>query len=124
MIEQILISISILAAIALLASVLASDILAPVLALLHEWFNKRFGFPRNVKTGSEGLINQLAVVNSEFEEDEFGILSGKVFLKGELWQAKVKTNEHISLKSGDKVKVTGVKGLMLEIDHIESPVAP
>ena len=39
-----------------------ADGVAGFAALTQEWVQKRFGFPRKVVTGREGLIGRLAVV--------------------------------------------------------------
>jgi membrane-bound serine protease (ClpP class) len=56
-----------------------------------------------VKTGSEGLIGETGAATT----DVFG--KGKVFLHGELWNAK--SDEPIT--QGEQVVVTGVEGLLL-----------
>ena len=58
-----------------------------------------------VKTGKEGLIGETGIAKT----DVFG--SGKIFLHGELWNAK--SDEHI--KGGEKVVVTGVEELILKV---------
>jgi len=58
-----------------------------------------------VKTGKEGLIGETGIAKT----DVFG--SGKIFLHGELWNAK--SDEHI--KEGEKVVVTGVEELILKV---------
>jgi membrane-bound serine protease (ClpP class) len=56
-----------------------------------------------VKTGREGLVGE----SGSAKTDVFG--KGKVFLHGELWNAK--SDE--SIKEGEQVIVTGVEGLLL-----------
>lgn len=56
-----------------------------------------------VKTGREGLVGESGTAKT----DVFG--KGKVFLHGELWNAK--SDE--SIKEGERVIVTGVEGLLL-----------
>jgi membrane-bound serine protease (ClpP class) len=58
-----------------------------------------------VKTGKEGLIGETGIAKTDVFE------SGKIFLHGELWNAK--SDEHI--KGGEKVVVTGVEELILKV---------
>ena len=102
---------------AILAIMLASSIsdgLAPILESAQEWMNKKYGFPRNVKTGKRGMLNKIAVVESKFRNDaETGKPTGKVTLNGELWNAISDTEA--KLAPGDEVTVSGVEGLTLRI---------
>jgi membrane-bound serine protease (ClpP class) len=58
-----------------------------------------------VKTGKEGLIGDIGVARTDI------MMSGKVFLHGELWNAI--SDEEI--KAGEEVVVTGVEGLILKV---------
>jgi membrane-bound serine protease (ClpP class) len=58
-----------------------------------------------VKTGSEGLIGESGIAKT----DVFG--EGKVFLHGELWNAK----SDMLIRQGEQVIVTGIEGLLLMV---------
>ena len=66
------------------------------------------------KTGSSGLVGQEGVVRKSLSPE------GKVFIHGELWQAKANT----PLEIGTKVRVKGVNGLVLMVEPIESDLKP
>jgi membrane-bound serine protease (ClpP class) len=56
-------------------------------------------------SGVEGLINTVGVARSPIR------LTGKVFVHGELWEARSKE----SIAEGDPVRVIGIEGLRLEV---------
>ncbi len=117
--DAIITTVIIIIALIIIASTLAQDIIAPILAIVQEKLNKRFGFPRNVKTGEQGLINQIATVKTVFsKEEETGCLEGRITVRGEQWKARFSSSESPVLKPGDKVRVVGVQGLTLEIEPI------
>ena len=109
-----------IAAILFLAVVLWLSLFSTLaLAPLQEWFCKRFGFPRNVKTGKEGLIGKTATVRTFFDKDlESNFFRGQVFVNGSLWSAVLRMEDKITLKPGDKVKVVGVDSITLEIEPL------
>ena len=89
------------------------------LAPLQEWFYKRFGFPRNVKTGKEGLLGKIAIVRTPFKKDlQSNLYKGKVFANGTLWNAVLKMEDEITLNLGDKVNIRKIDGLTLDIEPI------
>ena len=117
--DAIITTVLVLIALIIIASTLAQDIIAPILAIVQEKLNKRFGFPRNVKTGEQGLINQIAIVITQFSrEEESGFIVGKITVHGEQWKAKFSSSENSVPKPGDKVRVVSVQGLTLEIEPI------
>lgn len=66
------------------------------------------------KTGTGGLVGQEGVVRESLSPE------GKVFIHGELWQAKA----DMTIKIGTKVRVKGVRGLVLTVEPIESDLKP
>jgi len=58
-----------------------------------------------VKTGSEGLLGESGVAQTDVHD------KGKVFLHGELWNAKSEE----PVKQGEHVVVTGIEGLLLAV---------
>jgi membrane-bound serine protease (ClpP class) len=66
------------------------------------------------KTGVCGLVEQEGVVRTPLSPE------GKVFIHGELWQAKA----DMPLKTGTKVRVKGLKGLILTVEPITSDLDP
>ena len=63
-----------------------------------------------VRTGVEGLIGELAEVVAPCEP------RGRVRLRGEIWHARCRANAAV----GDRVTVTGVDGLTLEVVPVGS----
>jgi membrane-bound serine protease (ClpP class) len=66
------------------------------------------------KTGTGGLVGQEGVVREPLSPE------GKIFIHGELWQAK----SDMTIKIGTKVRVKGVRGLVLTVEPIESDLKP
>jgi hypothetical protein len=59
------------------------------------WIQKKLGFPRNIRTGPEALIGELAVVVQPFvHRDDAGNWQGKVRLRNEMWSAKLPNRWH------------------------------
>jgi len=103
-------------AIILVAYALSTDIFAPLLAFIHEKFNEKYGFPRNVKTGKEGLIGKTAIVKTAFIKDpEKELYRGKVSLNAELWNAVISIEEGRTLAANEKVEIVGINGITLKI---------
>jgi len=69
-------------------------------------FRAHFLQPR---TGVSGLIGQIGVVKSAIDPE------GKVFIRGELWNAEAGT----AIPEGAKVRVVNVTNLMLEVEDAE-----
>jgi len=61
------------------------------------------------KTGGTGLIGEIGIVKKEI------LREGKVFVHGELWNAKAGKQ----IPEGISVRVTGVSGLVLEVETVE-----
>ena len=116
-IEILIAAILFLALVLWLARFLTDITLAP----LQEWLYKRYGFPRNVKTGKEGLIGKIAIVRTPFQKDlQSNQYRGKVFFNGTLWNAVLKMEDEISLNLGDKVNIREVDGLTLDIEPLHN----
>jgi membrane-bound serine protease (ClpP class) len=62
-----------------------------------------------VATGSEGMIGEIGVTRTPLGPD------GKVFVRGELWNAVAKT----AIAEGTRVRVAAVKGLHLTVEPAE-----
>lgn len=62
------------------------------------------------KTGTKGLVGEIGVVKKRLD------LEGKVFVHGELWHAKSVS----PIDAGEKVRVTRVENLVLEVESLES----
>ncbi len=63
------------------------------------------------RTGTRGLTNEIGVVKKDLEPE------GKVFVHGELWNARSQR----PLPVGTKVRILGVENLMLEVEPLEAP---
>ncbi len=63
------------------------------------------------RTGTRGLTNEIGVVKKDLEPE------GKVFVHGELWNARSPK----PLPAGTKVRILGVENLVLEVEPLESP---
>jgi len=69
-------------------------------------------------TGSEGLIGKEATVERPFLKGDSGEnYLGKVFVRGELWQASISPNHKLPEK-GEKVRILEVQGLILKVEPI------
>ena len=84
--------------------VLVSGFVVGVAALV---FRAHVNKPR---TGTRGLMNETGVVKKDLEPD------GKVFIHGELWNAR--SSE--PLPAGTKVRIVGVDSLVLEVEPLEA----
>ena len=60
-----------------------------------------------VATGLEGLVTEVGVARSDL------VPTGKVFVHGELWNARSSDEIH----AGESVRVVGVHGMMLEVER-------
>jgi membrane protein implicated in regulation of membrane protease activity len=104
----------------LFLAALSVDVLAWPLGDLFLWTQKKLGFPRNVKTGAEGLIGQRATVIRPFAWDERRkCLLGKVRISGEVWWARISEGQENCIQQGQCVRVEGVDGLVLVIRVVE-----
>ena len=61
------------------------------------------------RTGDAGLIGEVGLVKNTIAPE------GKVFVHGELWRAVAKD----PIPEGEKVRVTGIKGLVLDVEKAE-----
>ena len=117
LIEKLIGAILFLAVVLWLSRFLTDIALVPLL----ERFYKRFGLPRNVKTGKEGLIGKVAIVRTPFQKDlQSNLYRGKVFVNGTLWNAVLKMEDEITLNLGDKVNIRRVGGLTLYIEPLHN----
>lgn len=62
-----------------------------------------------VTTGSEAMIGEIGVARTAVDAD------GKVFVRGELWNATARTN----IAEGSRVRVRGVEGLRVTVEPAE-----
>jgi membrane-bound serine protease (ClpP class) len=62
---------------------------------------------KKVKTGKEGIIGELAEAMTDIDSNK----GGKVFVRGEIWNARSKEK----ITKGDSVYITGIKKLTLEV---------
>jgi membrane-bound serine protease (ClpP class) len=76
-----------------------------VLLVRFAWAAKR----RKTVTGEEGLINSIGVTRTDLEP------RGKVFVHGELWDARAEQN----IPAGNRVKVLKIEGLTLLVERVE-----
>jgi membrane-bound serine protease (ClpP class) len=86
---------------------LAIVVVAMVVEVAEVGFWIRFLRRYRVTTGAEGLIGARAEVIETCEP------SGRVRLRGEIWQARCPAGANV----GERVKVTGVDGLTLEVER-------
>ena len=86
---------------------------------LQDRLNQRYGFPRNVGTGVEGLVRANAVVKTVFRTNDEGLPEGWVLLRGELWCATSPRNQEPALVPGMQVRVVRVRGLTVEVEPLE-----
>lgn len=66
-----------------------------------------------VTTGKAGMIGMTGRANTELAPE------GKVFIRGELWRARAS----IRIAAGESVRVLGVTGLTLEVEHADKDTA-
>jgi membrane-bound serine protease (ClpP class) len=86
---------------------LALVVVAMVVEVAEVGFWIRFLRRYRVTTGAEGLIGETAEVIEACEP------SGRVRLRGEIWHARCATGASV----GERVRVTGVNGLTLEVER-------
>jgi membrane-bound serine protease (ClpP class) len=86
---------------------LAIVVVAMVVEVAEVGFWIRFLRRYRVTTGAEGLIGTRAEVIETCEP------SGRVRLRGEIWHARCPAGASV----GERVKVTGVDGLTLEVER-------
>ncbi len=63
-----------------------------------------------IKTGFEGMIGEKGVADTDIAE------SGKIFIHGEIWNAK--SDEPV--KKGDEVKIAGRNGMVFKVEKIKN----
>lgn len=66
-----------------------------------------------VTTGETGMIGMTGRADTELAPE------GTVFIHGELWRAKAR----IRIAAGESVRVTGIDGLTLEVEHADKDTA-
>jgi membrane-bound serine protease (ClpP class) len=84
---------------------LVAIVVAMVIEIAEVGFWIRFLRRYRVQTGAEGLVGESAEVVEACDP------SGRVRLRGEIWQARCS----FPVAVGERVRVTGVHGLMLEV---------
>jgi membrane-bound serine protease (ClpP class) len=87
---------------------IAAVTLGIVVEVAEVGFWIRFLRRYRVTTGAEGLIGARAEVIEACEP------SGRVRLRGEIWRARCSSRAEV----GDRVMVTGVEGLTLEVEPV------
>jgi membrane-bound serine protease (ClpP class) len=87
---------------------IAAVTLGIVVEVAEVGFWIRFLRRYRVTTGAEGLIGARAEVIEACEP------SGRVRLRGEIWRARCRSRAEV----GDRVMVTGVDGLTLEVEPV------
>jgi membrane-bound serine protease (ClpP class) len=88
---------------------LAAIVVAMVIEIAEVGFWIRFLRRYRVQTGAEGLVGESAEVVEACDP------SGRVRLRGEIWQARCSFPAAV----GEQVRVSGVSGLTLEVDPEE-----
>lgn len=94
-------------------------ILGIVVPVLLIWFQRLFGFPRNVKTGAEALAGKTAEVDRVFAwNDERNCFIGRVKLGSEIWSAACSDEQITKVAVGDEVLVDQFEhGLLLRVER-------
>jgi membrane-bound serine protease (ClpP class) len=90
---------------------IAAVALGIVVEVAEVGFWIRFLRRYRVTTGAEGLIGATAEVIETCEPN------GRVRLRGEIWRARCASRAEV----GERVTVTGVDGLTLEVEPAEQP---
>jgi membrane-bound serine protease (ClpP class) len=90
---------------------IAAVALGIVVEVAEVGFWIRFLRRYRVTTGAEGLIGAAAEVIETCEPN------GRVRLRGEIWRARCASRAEV----GERVTVTGVDGLTLEVEPAEQP---
>jgi membrane-bound serine protease (ClpP class) len=90
---------------------IAAVALGIVVEVAEVGFWIRFLRRYRVTTGAEGLLGATAEVIEKCEPN------GRVRLRGEIWRARCASRAEV----GERVKVTGVDGLTLEVAPAEQP---
>jgi membrane protein implicated in regulation of membrane protease activity len=93
---------------------IAAVTLGIVVEVAEVGFWQRFLRRYRVRTGVEGLIGSRAEVIERCDP------RGRVRLRGEIWHARCSSRAEI----GDRVTVTGVDGLTLEVDPLGNGKGP
>jgi membrane protein implicated in regulation of membrane protease activity len=101
-----------------------ADGVAGLAAMTQEWMEKRFGFPRRVVTGREGLIGRPAVVEEPFERLADGSRLGWVRVQGERWRATLAADAGPAPALRTRVRVDDVRGLTLVVSAGAVGTAP
>lgn len=86
---------------------------------VFEKIQRKYGIPRNVMTGKEGLIGQTALVVRSFEPVGYGRSEGLVFLGGATWNARLKDGVERASRPFLSVRVEEVDGLTLIVSKME-----
>jgi membrane-bound serine protease (ClpP class) len=86
--------------------------LIPVLLLIALLFRMALrSHLDRVTTGEAGMIGMTGRADTELAPE------GTVFIRGELWRARIR------VAAGESVRVTGVDGLTLEVEHADKDKA-
>lgn len=88
--------------------------LIPVLSLIAFLFRMALRSHHDrVTTGEAGMIGMTGRADTEI------VPEGTVFIRGELWRARAR----IRVAAGESVRVVGVDGLTLEVEHADKDQA-
>jgi membrane-bound serine protease (ClpP class) len=88
--------------------------LIPVLLLIAFLFRMALRSHHDrVTTGEAGMIGMTGRADTELAPE------GTVFIRGELWRARAR----IKIAAGESVRVVGVDGLTLEVEHADKDKA-
>jgi membrane protein implicated in regulation of membrane protease activity len=94
----------------------AAEVIACIGGPVQEWLTKTYGYPKKVKTGREGLLNETAIVLTKFKDDQGSeYMIGQVNVHGEIWRAKTSRSSVKTIEVGSKVIITGIEGLTLKV---------
>ena len=85
--------------------------LAAVLELSLWFFGIRYSRRRRAQVGVQTMIGTVGEAITTLSPD------GQVKVDGEIWQA----HGPPEIRAGDQVRITGVKGLTLEVERAQSP---
>ena len=85
--------------------------LTAVLELSLWFFGIRYSRRRRAQVGVQTMIGTVGEAITALTPD------GQVKVDGEIWQA----HGPPEIRAGDQVRITGVKGLTLEVERAESP---
>ena len=73
---------------------------------------KKLGFPRNVRTGSEALRGSVVTAHTPLSSTSDNVeSSGKVRFRGEVWNARLESTTELRVESGQQLVIKEIQGL-------------